>query len=350
MYGHLDLKRGEFFKNMPAPDQNSLNKPFWLRLHQYFDDPELVIPVIKFKPREAMDISKPVFPISSNGKDFEVQPTEILSPPLLPAMNKDNIIRYTERFRQSVRRWLECAERHENLQWQNTFFREEYGKPWPRSVLADVCKFYHQVCMGGCPALKSSLQSTVLAYMLGHSFYVPHDDIQSVLEKTSLASRYDGEFIYVSPIYVDRFLKALLVQFFKATVKTAFKHLQDLCSPNKHTRLSRDRILATSIVLLIVTGSQQSKAVEMAVAKHRRGQDIDLHEVYQQIQEIEEWINNMIMEVWLYKFSGNVRWADDEPQDRGLAYRAKKFSLMEKFRNSYAPFGKSLRSPKSGLY
>lgn len=338
MYGHLEMKGGAIFRNMPGPDRESINKPFLLRLHQYFDDPQLVIPVVRFKPRAQMDTSKPVFPIASNGIDYEVQPTEILSPPLVPAMNQGNIVQYTEWFRYAVRRWLECAEYHQDLEWHSTFFREEYGKPWPRAVFADICTFYHQVCKGGCPALKSSLQSSVLAYMVGHSFYVPEEDIENVLKRTSLESHYNGGFMYVSPIYVDRFIKALLVQIFRATVKTALKHLQDLCSPNKHTRLSRDRILATSIVLLIVTGSQQSKAVEMAVARHRRGQQVNHHEVYKQIKEIEEWINNMIMEVWLYKFSGNVKWDDDEPQDRANAFRAKNFGLLEKFKRSYDSF------------
>ena len=309
-----------------------------LRLHQYFDDPELLIPVIRFRPRSLVDTSKSIFPIVSEGKGLEVRPMDILSPPLVPAMNNDNIIRFTERFRHSVKRWLECAESHEDIEWHRTFFREEYGKPWPRDVFSDACKFFHQVTMAGCPALKSSLQSTVLVYMLGHSFYVPEEDLGEVMERTGMG-KYDGNFRFVSPIHIDRFLKTLLFQFFRATVKLAFKHYQDLASPNKHSKLSRDRILATSIVLLIVAGSQQSKAVEKAVAKHRRGQDVDEEAVYTQIKEIEDWINDMIIENWRYKFSKTVKWIDDESRDRHKAYQAKRFDLLGRFQKSFETYG-----------
>lgn len=339
MYGHLDLKNGEFFHKMPGPDPSPENKPFLIRLHQYFDVPELTIPVIRFEAKRPQDIQKSVFPITSQGQGFEVQAQEILSPPLVPAMNTSNLVPYINEFRLWVRQWLECAEAHDDLDWHLTFFREEYGKPWPRSVFADVCQFYHKVVLGRCPALKNALQSTVLVYMLGHSFYLPHEEIEPVLQRTGLADRYNGEFMYVSPIHVDRFLKALLFQFFKATTRATFKYYQDLCSPNKFTKLSRDRLLATSIVLIIVAGSQQSKAVEKAVARHRRGQQVDKDEVYKQIQEIEDYINDLIIELWRYKFEGPRKWDKDDSRNRVRAHAAKQFDLMGRFKSSYQPFG-----------
>lgn len=340
MYGHLELK--EVQQRMPKPLRDPSNRPFTLRLHQYFDDPELFIPVIRFIPEpERKNISKATFPIESNGKDFEVKPTEILSPPLVPAINRANFPNYFKRFTWSIRRWLDCAETHQDIEWHQTFFRKEYGKPFPRTVFADVCQFYHKVEWGSCAALKSSLQSTVCAYMLGHSFYVPHEDIQEVVDRTELSQYYNGEFMFVSPIHVDRFVKAMLCPFFRACFMRALRGLQDLCAPSRQSRYSRDRILATSLVLLIVAASQQSKAVEKAVAMRLRGQDVNMRVVHKQIVEIEEWIINLVLELWDYKFGGDPKWADDEPHDRSSAYRAKLFGLYEKFELSYHPYRKS---------
>lgn len=333
MYGHLELK--EVRNRMPDPFRDASNQPFILRLHQYFDDPELTIPVIRFVPRVDKDISKATFPIESDGKVLEVKPTEILSPPLVPAINNANSAGYVKHFRWSVRRWLDCAEMHQDIEWHLTFFREEYGKAWPRTVFADVCQFYHKVEWGSCAALKSGLQSTVFAYMLGHSFYVPHEDIQGVVDRTGLEQFYDGEFIFVSPIHVDRFVKAMLFPFFRTCVGKTFRGLQELCAASRQTKYSRDRILATSIVLLIVAASQQSKAIEKAVAMQLRGEDANPRAVHRQIDEIERWIINLVLQIWDYKFNGTVRWGDDEPSDRSSAYRAKLFGLYEKFELSY---------------
>lgn len=338
MYGHLELK--EVYNKMPEPFRDASNKPFTLRLHQYFDDPELTIPVIRFIPRVENDINKATFPIERNGKSLEVKPTEILSPPLVPAINNANFTDYVKRFRWSVRRWLDCAEIHQDIGWHLTFFREEYGKAWPRAVFADICQFYHKVEWGSCAALKSGLQSTVFAYMLGHSFYVPHEDIQDVVDGTGLTHRYTGDFIFVSPIHVDRFVKAMLCPIFRTCVGKTLRGLQDLCAPNRQSKYSRDRILATSIVLLIVVASQQSKAIEKAVAMRLRGENVNMRVVHNQIDEIEEWIINLVLQIWHYKFGGSVRWADDEPSDRSSAYRAKLFGLYESFERSYHPHRK----------
>lgn len=326
---------------MPPPSQDPSNKPFILRLHQYFDDPELKLPVVKFVPQAEKDITKSTFPIAFKGSKLEVEPTEILSPPLVPFIHDANFAAFTERFRWTIRRWLDCAELHQDLEWHSTFFREEYGKAWPRAVFADTCSFYHKVEHGKCRALKSSLQSTVFAYMLGHSFYVPHEDIQEVVDKTGLSHCYNGDFRFVSPVHVDRFVKAMLYPFFRVCVGKALRGLQDLCGSSKQSVYSRDRILATSIVLLIVAASQQSKAVEKALAMERRGQGVDISAVNDQIAEIEEWIINLVLQIWDYKFNGNVRWGDDEPSDRSPAFRARIFGLYEKFRGSFHPHRKS---------
>ncbi|KAK5952587.1 hypothetical protein OHC33_006179 [Knufia fluminis] len=341
MYGHLELK--EVHNRMPEPFRDAPNQPFMLRLHQYFDDPELTIPVIRFVPRVDKDISKATFPIESDGKVLEVKPTEILSPPLVPAISNANFAGYVKHFRWSVRRWLDCAEMHQDIEWHLTFFREEYGKPWPRAVFADVCQFYHKVEWGSCAALKSGLQSTVFAYMLGHSFYVPHEDIQDVVDRTGLEQFYDGEFMFVSPIHVDRFIKAMLFPFFRTCVGKTLRGFQELCAASRQTKYSRDRILATSIVLLIVAASQQSKAIEKAVAMQLRGEDANPRAVHRQIDEIERWIINLVLQVWDYKFNGTVRWGDDEPSDRSSAYRAKLFGLYEKFELSYQEHRGSLQ-------
>jgi len=338
MYGHLELK--EVQKKAPARFEDPSNKPFILRLHQYWDDPELTIPVIRFIPQAEKDINKATFPIESNGEVLEVRPTGILSPPLVPALNKSNFNDYVKQFRWSLRRWLDCAEIHHDLEWHMTFFRPEHGKAWPRAVFADVCKFYHKVEWGSCAALKSGLQSTVFAYMLGHSFYVPHEDIQEVVDRTELSNHYNGDFMFVSPVHVDRFVKAMLCPFFRTSVGQTLRGLEGLCAPSKQTKYSRDRILATSIVLLIVVASQQSKAVEKAVAMRLRGESVDMRMIHRQIDEIEEWIINLVTQIWQYKFGGDERWSDDEPTDRSSAYRAKLFGLYEKFEHSYDPYSK----------
>lgn len=338
MYGHLDLRGGDVGKRMPKPFQDPSNKPFDLRLHQYFDDPELKIPVVRFIPQVEKDINKSTFPIALKDSKFEVLPTEILSPPLVPFIR--DFPSFAKHFRWSVRRWLDCAEIHQDLEWHTTFFREEHGKAWPRAVFADICLFYHNVERGNCRALKNSLQSTVFAYMLGHSFYVPHEDIREVLDRTDLSDRYNGDFRFVSPVHVDRFVKAMLYPFFRACVGSALRGLQSLCASSKQSVYSRDRILATSIALLIVTASQQSKAIEKALAMERRGQEVDMRAVIDQIAEIEEWIINLVLQIWDYKFNGAVKWGDDEPSDRAPAVRAKIFGLYEKFRTSFHPHRK----------
>lgn len=348
MYGHLDLKGGKFFAppKMPKPAEDQENIPFLLRLHQYFDDPELIVPVLRFKPTRPVDTKKSIFPIAETSHGYEVHAQEITSPPLVPALNQNNLILYINRFRVWVRRWLECAEYHDDLNWHETFFRVEHGKAWPRAVLSEVCQFHHKVTLGRCPALKNALQSTVLAYMLGHSFYVPHEDIGMVINKSGLDIKYDGTFRFVSPVHVDRFLKALLFQFFKAIARTAFKYYQDLCSPNKFSKLARDRILATSIVLLIVAASQQSKAVEKAVARSKRGQEMDKNKVYAYIQEVEQYINDLLIQIWEYKFQDCSKWEQEVPQERVRAHAARSFNLLGRFEATYAPHGTYPFAPK----
>lgn len=341
LYGHLTIKDGRLMTKAPTPRiVDPQNKPFWLRLDQYFDKPELLIPVVRFQPECHEDTRKLVFPITNDGSKYVVTADEILSPPLIPYLRQQDLAAYSEKFKTVVYKWLKFADKNDNIQWHNEFFRIEYGKAFPRDLLQVVCEFYHKVMRGGCQALRSALQSTILVYMLGHAFYVPENDIKKVLDKTGLGQHYNGEFMFVSPIYVNRFIKVMLYQFLKATVRLALKCYQDLCSSHKHTKLDRDRILAVSIVLLIVAGSIQSKAIEKAVASRRRNSDVDTSEYYESVKEIEEWIVDLICEVWAYKFrqTGKIK-PDDEPAERLLVYEAKKFDLMERIKGIYENHG-----------
>lgn len=333
MYGHLELK--SIKKAMPSPNIDDEHQPFEIRLHQYFDDPELKILVAPFTPKTWNDVKKSVFPINLNPAGFEVQQTEIISPPLVPVFSDATYSVFVNKFYFSVRRWLDQAELHDNIPWNQVFFREAYGKPWPRAIFGDVCKFYHRVTKSGCPVLKSCLQTTVLVYMIGHSFYVPEEDVEDVLKKTlgPLAPSEPSE--WVSPIHVDRFLKTLLLPVYKAGMKASLRGLQNLYSPSRPSAFMRDRILAASITLLIIAASQQSKAIEKALARQRQGFEIDIEEVVLQIREIEEHLIDLIMELWEYKFPADARMGVDEPFDRFSSDRAKEFNLLERFRHSY---------------
>lgn len=337
MYGHLELSQIQ--KEMPPPDPT--RNSFTIRLHQYFDDPELEIPVVPFVPENQFHTRKSIFPIGQNTTGLVMQQTEIISPPLRPAFNAndDSYPSFLKKFYWSVRRWLDQAEIHEDIQWNRIFFRESYGKAWPRAILGDICKFYHDVTQGvtdgGCPVLKSCLQTTVLVYMIGHSFYIPSEDIHSVMERT-LGRPYPGEVTeWVSPIYVDRFVKTLLLPVYKAGVKASLQGLQELYSPPKPSIFKRDRILATSIVLLIVAASQQGKAIEKALARERQGHEVDIEAVVEQIRDIEHHLVDLVMELWAYKFPPDVEMGSDEPRDRFMAeHRAKPFNLLGRFRSS----------------
>lgn len=353
LYGHLSIKEGRLL--IPKATLDPTNKPFKLRLVQYFDTPELFVPVIKFEPESENDLRKLIFPIKREGSEYKVAPDEILSPPLVPFLEKDDLVAYIEKFKTAAYQWLDYADRNDNIEWHNEYFREEFGKAWPRSVLQTVCQFYHQVMRGGCKPLRTALQSTILVFMIGHSFYVPEEDIRDVLDRTGLGHYYSGEFMFVAPQYVNRFIKVLLYQFLKATVRLALKCYQDLCSPHKHTRLDRDRILAVSIILLIVAGSIQSKAMEKAEASRLRNGPVNNHQYYERIEEIEKWIVNLVCDIWIYKFgkSGKIK-PDDEPNERIIGWEAKRFNLMERFRSSYESHGKFLSRPcsctGSGVY
>lgn len=331
MYGHLELS--QILKDMPKPDPTQ--RAFEIRLHQYFDDPELKILVVPFVPGESKHTKKSIFPIGRNMTGFVMQQTEITSPPLVPAFNDETYPVFIKKFYCSVRRWLDQAEIHDDIQWEDVFFREEYGKAWPRAIFGDVCEFYHCVTKSGCPVLKSCLQTTVLVYMIGHSFYVPEDDVEIVLRRTSSPSFSGERTEWVSPIYVDRFLKTLLLPVYKAGVKASLRGLQNLYSPPKPSAFARDRMLATSIVLLIVAASQQGKAIEKALARQKQGHQIDTDLVVEQIRDFETHLIDLIMELWTYKFPPDARMGDDDPLDRFSADRARDFDLHRRFRDSY---------------
>lgn len=346
MYGHFEFD--EFKRVMPKSEPHQ--QSFEIRLNQYFDDPELRIPVAAFTPKTKNDTKKSIFPIGRSDAGYEVQQTEILSPPLVPSFKtKDSLDIFKKKFYWSLRRWLDQAEIYEDIQWHQIFFRAEYGNAWPRAILDDICTFYHQVTKSACPVLKSCLQSTVLVYMIGHSFYVPDDDVEDVLRRTFGPSFNGKPTEWVSPLYVDRFLKILLFPVFKAGVKATLRGLQNLYSPARPSEFMRDRMLATSIVLLIIAGSQQSKAIEKALARHRQGLEVDRAEVSLQIQEIEKHIIDLVLELWEYKFPPGTRMGVDEPSDRFNSDRAKEFNLMERFRSSYHSSGKLLQVLSSNV-
>lgn len=341
MYGHLD--HAHKFRCMP---ESTSEKVFTLRLQQYFDDPELKIPVREFVPRVEQDLNQSIFPITQNGENFEVQEAQILSPPLVPAITRNKSLSYCRYFYRCVRRWLECAQFHADLDWHKTFFRQEYGKPWPRMIFGQVCSFYHVVTRDGCPILKDCLATTVLVYMLGHSFYIPPEDVPDVLAKTEFGAKYDKEpTFYVSPVHVDRFVKILLFPVYKGAVKASLKGFQSLYSPARPTKFRRDRLLAISIVLLIVAASQQGKAIEKALAQHRRGNSIDPEQVYEQIHKIEKHIVDMVLELWRYKFPPNAILPDEDREDPIRAIAAKNFNIMEKFRKSYEDYSEFASTP-----
>lgn len=230
------------------------------------------------------------------------------------------------------------------LHRHQTFFREEHGKPWARAVFQTVCRYYHDVEQNECSALKSSLQSTIFTYTLGHSFYVPEEHLEEVLQRTGLGHHYTGEFFFVSPIHIDRFIKAMLYPIFRASFAKSLTELQKLMSPPRHSKYGRDQILASSIAILIVVGTQQSKAVEKAMALRKRGVEVNWNIVRDSIVEIEEYLIDNIIEIWQYKFSGEVKWATDDPRDRGPAFRGKIFELFQKFERSYYEHGMSNNS------
>lgn len=332
MYGHLELSA--ITKAMPSPYVEQ-QQPFEIRLHQYFDDPELTILVALFIPKTWNDVKKSVFPIGRNPSGFEVQQTEIISPPIVPVFSDATYSAFVKRFYWSVRRWLDQAELHDSVPWNEVFFREAYGKPWPRAIFGDVCKFYHRVTKSGCPVLKSCLQTTVLVYMIGHSFYIPDEDVEDVLQKTFGPSVAVEPTEWVSPIHVDRFLKTLLLPVYKAGVKASLRGLQNLYSPAKPSAFMRDRMLATSITLLIIAASQQSKAIEKALSRERQGHEVDTDAVFLQIREIEEHLIDLILQLWEYKFSADARMGVDDPINRFNSDRAKEFNLLERFKRSY---------------
>lgn len=332
MYGHLEFSAIK--DKMPGFDQS--RRPFMIRLHQYFDDPELTMLVAPFVPETPNDMKKSIFPIGRNPSGYEVQQTEIISPPLVPVFSDTNSYSlFRKRFYWTLRKWLDRAESDDDIQWNYVFFREAYGKAWPRAIFGDVCEFYHNVTKSGCPALKSCLQTTVLVYMIGHSFYVPDDDVEDVLQETFGPSFPVEPTEWVSPIHVDRFLKTLLLPVYKAGVKASLRGLQNLYSPIRPSAFWRDRMLATSITLLIIAASQQGKAIEKALSRQRQGMDVDTDAVFDQIREIEEHLIDMIIQLWEYKFPPGARMGDNDPKDRFSANSAKEFKLLERFKRSY---------------
>jgi len=293
-------------------------------------------------PTTEHDITKSIFPITQNGDSFEVQEAEILSPPLVPAITNESFPAYYRYFYGAVRNWIECAQVHDDLEWHTTFFPEEYGKPWARMVFGQVCDFFHEVTLGRCPALKACLGTTVLVYMLGHSFYVPPDDVPGLLSRTKFGAKYDRKpTSWVSPAYVDRFIKILLYPIYKGAVEASFKGLQELYAPARPSKFTRDRLLAISIIMLIVAASQQSKAIEKAIAQRRKNNPIDARLVYSQVLEIEKEIIDMILDLWNYKFSSTTKFPEEGRENRIRAIKAEDFDIMERFYKTYQNFGES---------
>lgn len=332
MYGHLELSQIQ--KELPSPDPDG--QPFVIRLHQHFHNPELQIPVVPFVPKNPFHTKKSIFPIGPNRGGLVVQQTEITSPPLVPAFrsNDDSYPSFAKKFFWSVRRWLDEAE-VDFTSWNKVFFRESYGKAWPRAIFGEVCKFYHRAPRCGCAVLKSCLQTTVLVYMTGHSFYVPDEDVDMVMERTFGPSHSREATEWVCPRYVDRFVKTLLLPVYKAGMKASLRGLQSLYSAPKPSAFKRDRILASSIVLLIVAATKQGKFIEKALAQQRQGQSVRTDEVFDQIRDIERHLIDLVMELWTYKFASGAKMGTDEPADRFSADRAREFNLLQRFRNSY---------------
>lgn len=117
LFGHLDLKNGTVQQRMPRPSRDDQNKPFYLTLHQHFDTPALTIPVVRFMPESELDTEKSVFPIESNGVTLEVKPTQILSPPLVPAINTQTFTAWNKDFRFTIQKWLKYADFYKDINW-----------------------------------------------------------------------------------------------------------------------------------------------------------------------------------------------------------------------------------------
>jgi len=234
---------------------------------------------------------------------FVIAQKELCSPPLVPDMTKVSAMQ--DMIPKVLNRWLECFEFYDDIDWSRTFFRVEYGKPWPRVIVEAICKYYHQ-CTQPKIALQLALQSTVLAYTIGHSFYVPKEyredvlrksghnehEISEILRTSDGKEENDDNFVFLSPRRVDTFIKGLIHPYLKVVVTLALKEYSDLCD---NIQSSDDRLhaLGSAAVLLVFWGTQQSKLVD----KFRAGfDDFPFEQVHAHTKTIEERVVYPIIE------------------------------------------------------
>lgn len=339
--GHLEEL--SFLKALPKMDMRYLDdQPFRIRLRQDFPD-HLSIPVREFKPAENYSTDKTIFPIAKTGTTYKVQLGKLLSPPLVPSMSIPEYLHvFKHDFRKEIRRWLCRIEVDDQAEWHETFFHVNYGRAWPRAVLAMVCQFFHKVVNQACNAIRFALKTTVLVHMIRHVFYIVPDDVPGVLQRMHFGRQLDQmPDNYVCPEYVDRFIKVLLFPILRACVNETMKHYQALYPGKRVALLTRDRFLATSLILLIIAGAQQQTAVERGHLYIERRDQSDMSRAHQTVMEIEEQFVKPVFELWSHKFHIKREFvAESDREERLMALRAKTFNLLERFRESYAEHGK----------
>lgn len=321
------------------------NQPFHIRLRQDFPY-HLRIPVREFNPAGGVSTDKTIFPIAKTGATYKVQLGKLLSPPLVPAMSiAEYIDDFRPNFRKEIGNWLRRIEVDDQADWHETFFHVNYGRAWPRAVLAIVCQFFHKVINQACNAIRFALKSTVLVHMIRHVFYIEPDDVATVLQRMrfgrQLRKTPDN---FVCPEYVDRFIKVLLCPILQGCINETMKRYQALYPGRRVALLTRDRFLATSLVLLMIAAAQQQTVVERGHLYIERGVESDMSKAHQTVVEIEDQFVKPVLELWNHKFSiGRDFVAESDREERLMALRAKSFNLLGKFRASYAEHGKSCR-------
>lgn len=205
-------------------------------------DPPLPISVCEFRPTSQDDLQTPIFPTEDVGEGHRVETQQLESPPVIPFAPQAHWEVFAKSLHTQIKIWLDNIETDHEIGWHNTLFPEEYGQPWARSVVQDVCGFYHHVIARACKVLDLSLKTTVIVYMIGHVFYIPLDRLPQAYANLTTIKRDPPKNKYVCPRYVDRFLKVMLYPILSKHLRETFKRLQQLFALQREpSDLVRDR-------------------------------------------------------------------------------------------------------------
>ena len=199
--------------------------------------------------------------------------------------------------------WLDNMIGDPQVGWQNHWFPSP-SQVWQLNILLGICEYYQgqkptsgKIATTAHQTLRWALKMSVLNYVLGHAFLVPHDNVGTLfqqLENPHFRTQLSHQ--KVCPRAANKLVKMMAFPVMRVVTERTLSGLHELFRANVHPAELWDVVFSVVFLCLIVVSSTKTSLFQLAsISAAKKDASFSREEAASKAQTMEtEFVDHII--------------------------------------------------------